>query len=254
MNTYSVKKETPYVPFLPGFVFHSVDHETKSWVYIKETDAQELYSCVQGQISMDSGMGTAIYTLASNENGPKDWLEVGTWNGLGSTLCILNGFSKRNQEELRLASFELDPVMYGAAQQNLKNHQAISCITFIHNKLSNSTSTATEFPKVASFSEEDQKSDHFMIHYDRERGLYESATGYSPSFSPEAIVLDGGEYSGYFDWAHLDKSRLLWIFLDDTNIYKNKRVLNELLADPRWACIHKSDERNGWAFFGRGQV
>jgi len=254
MELHRIKRETDYVPFIPGLVLLNIDEIDESgtgrcFVFIKEADAQNLYISKPGQLNMNSPLGESIYMVASNENGPKDWLEIGTWNGLGSTACILNAFTKRNQLEVRLLSLELDPVMFGAAEKNLQNHPALSCVTFIKNKLT--SSLKTEFPSIDSFSESEKLMEHFRLHFDRERGLYQAATGYIPSFAPEAVILDGGEYSGYFDWVHLDKSRLMWIFLDDINTYKNKRVLDELLVNPEWICMHISDSKNGYAVFSR---
>jgi hypothetical protein len=249
MKTYRIKAETEFIPYIPGWVFNTFDSgPDRTLVYIQETDAQESFLSVPGQIHRSSPMGQAIYKLASLKNGPKDWLEVGTWNGLGTTTCILDGFAQRTEEnDLRLLSFELDPMMMGAAQKNLEKHSAYSCVKFIQNKLI--SPIKAEFPSINTFSKHEQQQPHFIIHYDRERGLYESASGYVPPFAPQAVILDGGEYSGYFDWLHLDKSRLQWIFLDDTSIYKNKRVLNELLEDSNWKCLVNSTQRNGWALF-----
>lgn len=44
-----------------------------------------------GQITLESDMGSFIYKIAANDN-YKTFLEIGTWNGLGSTKCFIEGF------------------------------------------------------------------------------------------------------------------------------------------------------------------
>jgi hypothetical protein len=190
-------------------------------------------------------MGRLLYELASS--GPKDWLEIGSWNGLGSTQCILDGFKNRTDDP-HLDSFELDPVMFQIAEENLKDHPCIKNVTFHCNALGHAH--RQPFPSEESLSKEERECPHFRIHYEREWALYEQATGVIPAVAPEVAVLDGGEYSGYLDWVHLDKTRLHYLILDDTNALKNQRVMAEL--DPtEWKCLAKENERNGWAAFQR---
>ena len=48
-----------------------------------------------GQINLDSNIGLLLRDLASNEK-YNTILEIGTWNGLGSTKCFIEGFKFRN--------------------------------------------------------------------------------------------------------------------------------------------------------------
>ena len=47
-----------------------------------------------GQISLQSDLGKNIYKYAIDDN-YSTFLEIGTWNGLGSTKCFIEGFKNR---------------------------------------------------------------------------------------------------------------------------------------------------------------
>jgi len=58
-----------------------------------------------GQITLDTKLGQLLYRLASRQEF-KRYLEVGTWNGLGSTMCFSKGFSTRTDQDYILYSLE----------------------------------------------------------------------------------------------------------------------------------------------------
>ena len=47
-----------------------------------------------GQINMDTSIGKMLYAFAQDDN-ITNILEIGTWNGLGSTKCIVSGLQNR---------------------------------------------------------------------------------------------------------------------------------------------------------------
>lgn len=235
-----------YAPYVRGYCFRAI--EGNELVYWSENQYTELYKTMPGQITRTSPFGIHLYELA--RSGPKHWVEIGTWNGLGTTKCILDGFAERLHESPKLASVEIDPVLFDAAAHNLMHHPARSCVDFYQGKLMPSSMIqAKPFPTPDDLGEQEQQNAHFFIHYDRERALYETTIPFCPPFSPEVAVLDGGEYSGYLDWLHLDKSNLKYLCLDDTNVTKNRKVISELGSE--WKCIASGNDRCGWAIYVR---
>jgi hypothetical protein len=240
------------LPFVSGYVFsHIVNiHTSEYYCFVEENEFKNRFVKIPGQISPESSLGSMLTSYAS-QGIYNHWVEIGSWNGLGSTLCILDGFKKTLETKPKLLSFELDPVMFNVANENLKNHEAFSCVTFLNNKLD---SENLEFPSEEEIPVEEKKSAHYMLHFEREKTLWNLARGVSLPFSPDAVVLDGGEYSGYLDWLSIDKTNLKLIFLDDTNCYKNKKVVEELDTNSEWNCVKKSSERNGFAVYEKIRV
>ncbi len=236
-----------FAPYVKGYCFHNISEDRKSLQFFPEKVFTEHFTKVPGQITRETPFGKELFALA--KTGPSLWLEIGTWNGLGTTKCILDGFAERKDinQKPQLASIEIDPILFQAAAQNLQHHPVISCVKFFEGKLFSSKKTT--FPTPEQLGEQEQTTPHFFIHYDRERNLYAEATPVVPPFAPQVAVLDGGEYSGYLDWIHLDKSELQILCLDDTNTTKNKKVIQELGEE--WTCCVKGDDRNGWAIYKR---
>ena len=55
MKTYRIKAETEFIPYIPGWVFNTFDSSPdRTLVYIQETDAQESFLSVPGQIHRSS--------------------------------------------------------------------------------------------------------------------------------------------------------------------------------------------------------
>lgn len=50
-----------------------------------------------GQIAREHDIGKIIYNYAT-DNKFVNFLEIGTWNGLGSTKCFIEGFKNRNYQ------------------------------------------------------------------------------------------------------------------------------------------------------------
>ena len=48
-----------------------------------------------GQINMNSQFGKEIYSIASLPD-VRNIIETGTWNGQGSTLCVMNAIINKN--------------------------------------------------------------------------------------------------------------------------------------------------------------
>ena len=230
------------VPYVKGYFY--TDFVDNQFIFEREEIARKKFLSARGQIRRGTEFGEFIYDLASKENGTKEWIEIGSWNGLGSTFCILDGFAQRLEENPHLYSFELDPMMCGVAKENIVEHIAFGCVDFIQDKLI--SDIHIPFPEIV----EDSK--HFILHYEREKALYNEAKGFKPPVAPEVALLDGGEYSGSLDWLHLDKSNLKWLLLDDTNVTKNISLVKQLKGASDWRLVREEPgDRNGWAAFER---
>ena len=225
-------------------------------LYMDEENFKSFYGNVDGQITRTSLFGHIITTIASDPTGPTLWLDIGTWNGRGTTSCILDGFymancipmskkEKDSQKEKKCLTVELHPFMYNIAQENLKGHPAFSQIQFAQAKISGPGGEAHIMhpPKGETCM-------HYKLHYETDMALWKAAETLVFPFEPEAVILDGGEYTGYADWFFLPKGSLKYVFLDDSAITKNAKVRQELLESSEWTLLQENlKDRNGWSVF-----
>ena len=72
-----------------------------------------------GQIKLQSPRGSLIYDFII-KNDIENVLDIGTWNGLGSTTILYNAL-KVKKKPFRLLSIETDKIAYKNAKKNLKD-------------------------------------------------------------------------------------------------------------------------------------
>lgn len=196
---------------------------------------------MQGQINLDDEAGWYIKNICGRED-VNTIVEIGTWNGRGSTFCIYD--SIKNTEK-RLISLETWKEMYDFAFDFYKDKKEVSIINgYISNKL-------LDFHSL---------DDSFFTDYDKNLKL----SWYNEDLKninncknvldkiPEKIdflILDGGEYSSWSEYLILkDRSRI--IFLDDTRppTIKNFMAREDLLKT-RKVIVDNLYARNGYCIF-----
>lgn len=236
--------------YIDGYMPYNIYNEYG--VYINEEQFKKIYSRMDGQITRENQLGKHIFMLASDPDGPKTWLDIGTWNGRGTTTCILDGFQASGVASLKkCVSLELHPFMYNVASENLKEHPAISSVEFIKGTLGDMGAVKHILLPTNESIPDDV---HYRMYYETDMALWNAAllNQIELPFKPEAVVLDGGEYTGYVDWLYTPKENLKYVFLDDSAVLKNKRVRMELLQSSEWKLVEESmTDRNGWSFFMR---
>jgi hypothetical protein len=67
----------------------------------------------------------------------------------------------------------------------------------------------------------------------------------------DVLFLDGGEFTTWYEYQLL-KDKCSVIIMDDTNVCKCKKIVNELKNQPdQWKLLLESKDRNGYASFER---
>ena len=194
----------------------------------------------RGQINTDSKLGKKIAELSKVS---KTVVEIGTWNGCGSTRCVILGMEANTLPDKSFISIELIKEKYDQAVVNVGENS--------YTKLLNGTIIE---PKdldwfdvekhLASCKKIERK--HFQRHYKKEVQAINNAQNVLDQL-PERIdllILDGGEYSTYPEWQIL-KSRTSMVVLDDTRMLKTKKIQREMRNDPEWCLFWQSDTRHG---------
>lgn len=196
-----------------------------------------------GQINRDTTLGELIFNLTKRQD-VKNIVEVGTWNGMGSTKCILDGLTN----EKYLWSVELYPNMFEIAQTNLKEYITPN-VTLLNGSIIN-------YDEVFWFdhSEIDLSGDrHAKLWYEKDLKLLKESINVLDKLPSkiDLLILDGGEYTTYPEFIKLrDRSKV--IVLDDTKILKSKRIRLELMNNNDFVMIDDNqNERNGYSIFER---
>lgn len=195
-----------------------------------------------GQVKVASPFGQAIVRYASDSRFTR-FVEIGTWNGQGSTCCFYEGFKTRT-DTFHLQSYE---IAFDRIRHAKLVWQFFPPIEIIHGRIL----TDSECPTIS-----DVTNLHPMMnagwHTDDIRNFW--SCPYVSMNDPEVVLLDGAEYLTWFEFmkvVNIPSVRVL--ILDDTNrnlSVKCYKIVEALLANPEWKRTEFSDtERNGWAIF-----
>ena len=196
-----------------------------------------------GQVKVDSPFGMWIAKYASDTRFSR-FLEVGTWNGRGSTCCFYEGF-KRRRDTFTLQSYEIDAARAADAAKVWTFYPSIEVI-YGH------TLPTAKFP-----SYEEVLAIHPSINrewHDADISNFQQSP-YVPMKDPQVILLDGAEYLTHFDFLYfIEHSSATVYMLDDTIIAKCAKIVQWFAAHPEWTRIaYSNSERNGWAVYERSE-
>jgi hypothetical protein len=194
-----------------------------------------------GQIQLIQPFGQWISKYAEDTRFHK-YLEIGTWNGRGSTCCFYDGFSKRSDSPT-LQSYEIN-------EHRFKEARSLwSSVPQIHIQygriLENSQCPIFyEVRKVFPNVKEEWHTEDIKNFWN---------CPYIPIDSPEVVLLDGAEYLTYFEFQQLKKESSIQVYiLDDICSEKCAWIYQYLTNNSDWKEIASSKtERNGWAIFER---
>jgi hypothetical protein len=191
-----------------------------------------------GQISNDS-FSDEITKYASNTN-YKTFLEIGTWNGLGSTKAFSNGFSNRND----------DYVFYSLECNKEKSMEAAKLyvgndnIHILNEVIWNEEPSDFYdiFPQCLNNETYKHWNEVDIINM-KQCDLFLNRTNLPQIF--DVLLLDGGEFTTYYEFQIL-KHRCKILMLDDINVDKCKLIVKEIKNDKSWKIIKEEHTRNGY--------
>ena len=191
---------------------------------------------IPGQMNQNTQRGKLLMQNIK-ENSYNTIVEIGTWNGLGSTLCVLNTM----KENCEFFSLESNKKFYDIASNNLEQHKEKLKLTYgsliTHDELKDFSLSLVLNAEQKLWLEED------LSNLKNTKIVLEEL--------PETIdllVLDGGEFSSFLEWEKL-KLRTKVVALDDCNVLKNSKVVNELEKDKNYVKVYSTDEGHGFVIF-----
>ncbi len=195
----------------------------------------------QGQIRRNSELGRWLYLLSTLDQNSV-FVEIGTWNGRGSTKIICKGISTRakvSRNACEFHGYEIDPIMYRKASRLARDHEFV--------QLHFGSIIKTEQLDRNDLSEQEKS---WLIKDDELISLSPNVLSTVPK-EIHVLLLDGGEFSTFAEFQLLVPRVTGWIALDDTRVRKCKRIVEMLDQDEDFRLIFKSDERNGIAIYKR---
>ena len=199
-----------------------------------------------GQINLGDVLGDIIHKLALDEQ-YLNYVEIGTWNGQGSTLCFWKGLSTRT-DNWKFISFEANKNFYDQAL-NFWGDKPNNQFNLVHGRIIEIEDMWTlETPHVKANYENHVHKSLSKRFFDSDVEAFKSCNNEAhllENMEIDVLLLDGGEFSTFAEFKLLKpKSKI--IILDDTLELKTRMAHRELLSDPEWDCIVNSHDRNGF--------
>ena len=193
-----------------------------------------------GQICNDS-FSQEISKYASDLK-YKNFLEVGTWNGLGSTRVFVDSLKYRTDDYI-FYSIECNKDKAIHASQMYKYFDKVHILNeVIWNEEPDDFYNI--FPECKTNEMFKLWNDVDMINM-KKCNIFLDRKNLPDIF--DVILLDGGEFTTYYDFQLL-KDRCKILMLDDINVSKCKLIVNEIERNPdKWKIITKNTNiRNGY--------
>lgn len=209
---------------------------------------------LEGQLRPQSRAGMILYNLAKDANN-KVFVEIGSWNGRGSTQCIMNALIHRI-DACSLHSLEVNKEFHEIAHRywnkRLRQHNTISQskLKLIWGRIVNEE----DVPELKEVMKSEHSHAQWPTFY---REFFDACDAGCPNVLeqiPEKIdvlVLDGGEFTTYAEYQKLkDRSKI--IFCDDSAKYKCEKVRAELIEDEDFrTLVDDQQSRCGFCAFER---
>lgn len=196
-----------------------------------------------GQLNLGTPCGDLIYDLSNRED-VNTIVEIGTWNGEGSTMCVIQSLIDSGKKK-EFISLEMYPEMYEKAKLFLSKYK--DYVTLLNGRI-------IDYEEAFWFDHNsiNLTSDaHAILYYKKDLDYLKTTINVFEKM-PEKIdllILDGGEYTTYPEWVKL-KDRTKIVVLDDSNILKCKKIRQEILDSENYEILYdKLNVRNGVSAF-----
>ena len=191
-----------------------------------------------GQINRNSRLGETLYEIAKQPD-VKTIVEIGTWNGAGSTRCIIDGI-KDSGSKKTFVTLESNKEQYELASQNLKPYTEF--VESLYGRI-------IEVYDLVWLK-------NVTLGPEQQQWLWQDIEGYKECPNvldkiPDQIdllLLDGGEFSTIPEFIKL-KSRYKYLVLDDITALKCKEINKQLSIKKDHTLLKSDTERNGFSVF-----
>lgn len=179
-----------------------------------------------------------MFSSALNIN-INNFLEIGTWNGLGSTKCFIEGFKNR-KTPFKFYSLECNNEKSEYAK---KIYQNIDNVFILNEVLFNDKPVDINeiFPILLENNSYNYWND-IDFNNIKDKKIFFERIDLPEIF--DIILLDGGEFTTWYEY-NIIKDKCKILVLDDTNTFKCKKIVEDIKESNRWNILIESNERNG---------
>ena len=194
-----------------------------------------------GDIGPDDDIIMQWIVKLSSDLENKTFLEIGTWNGLGSTKCFVDSLRKRDDDYI-FYSLECNKEKCKDAESLYIADEKIHILNeVIYNNLPDNFYDMYPEARIDETYKRWVDVDTFNM---KNCSVFLDRTNIPDVF--DVILLDGGVFITYFEY-HLLKDRCKYLLLDDTNIAKNKEIVDEIKSQSnKWKILEENlVSRNG---------
>jgi hypothetical protein len=198
-----------------------------------------------GQVNRGSKLGEIIYNLCLQDD-VKNIVEIGTWNGMGSTKCIYDAISEKKGEYL-VYSLECNEEFHNIALINYENLPKLNNFNMILGTIispeENKDPMSSYDDNFFNESSREIQNSWYLQDFENCKKV-PNVLSIIPK-SIDLLILDGGEFSSFSEYQKL-KDRVKYLVLDDTNVIKNYEVSNIIRSDKNYEVLFDSNDRNGF--------
>ena len=195
-----------------------------------------------GQVSKDSDLGKQCQIYASDEKN-KTFLEVGTWNGLGTTKVLFDVMKQRSDHQDKGYMFYSLECNSEKSQIARMFYSSEPTVHILNEVLSAPDDSEIEqvFPEILHDGVFRAWSNADNVNIKMSKMFLERSD--IPSVF-DVVLLDGGEFTTYFDYQAI-KDRTKMLLLDDTMSNKCKKIVELLKQDPDWNILFETQNGLG---------
>jgi len=192
-----------------------------------------------GQIK-DSELENKLRDLIVNKD-IKNIVEIGTWNGLGSTKMLIN-LIKDSNKNISFYSVESDLLCFKAAKKNLKKDiENVNLILGRVHEIDDLSYVNKDI--IFEYGYGEKEHEWFIQDLRRYKKIQNVVTQLPNEIG--ILLLDGGEFSGFADFLSL-YTRSKFIVLDDVSSFKQHNVLGFINQNKKnFKLIYDSENREG---------
>ena len=196
----------------------------------------------RGQINIDQDFGKIIYELASNSEN-KTFVDIGTWNGLGSTKCFIEAMKSNKESVLYTIENNQEKHEYAKSIWTASIEEYNLNVNFLNGSLIKNDDIDLWISENQISLDETQK---YWLSIDKTNSINNLIIECT---NIDILLIDGSDYSGYLELILL-KDISKYILLDDVNSLKNEMSRQYLLDSDEFELISEDlYSRNGYSVF-----